>query len=77
MVENALHVFGTETFSCGVADVELLAHSNRAETLYMAIDGKVFDITQFIAKHPGGNIICRLNTMKIMLHLRFWIQDMK
>ena len=32
--------------------MELLAHSNRAETLYMAIDGKVFDITQFVAKHP-------------------------
>ena len=34
------------------AEVELALHTS-AESLYMAIDGKVFDITHYVNKHPG------------------------
>jgi cytochrome b involved in lipid metabolism len=39
--------------SDNATDVELAAHSHGAETLYMAINGKVFDITNYVNKHPG------------------------
>lgn len=37
---------------------DLAAHSS-ASDCWLAIDGKVYDVTSYIGKHPGGNEITR------------------
>jgi predicted heme/steroid binding protein len=41
--------------------VELAAHCHGAETLYMAIEGRVYDITHYVNKHPGGVLMMTRN----------------
>jgi len=44
-----------------ITDVELAAHCDGAAALYMAIDGKVYDITNYVNKHPGGVLMMTRN----------------
>jgi len=37
--------------------LEDVARHNAKESCWMAINGKVYDVTPFIANHPGGPII--------------------
>ena len=41
--------------------MELAAHCHGAETLYMAIEGRVYDITHYVNKHPGGVLMMTRN----------------
>ena len=43
------------------ADEELAAHCSGAEFLYMAIDGRVYDITSYVDQHPGGVLMMTRN----------------
>lgn len=39
-----------------IAFDEVVKHANQNDC-WMVIDGKVYDITQFIPRHPGGRVI--------------------
>ncbi|XP_035665414.1 cytochrome B5-like protein [Branchiostoma floridae] len=36
-----------------------LAKHNKKEDAWIIIDGKVYDMTEYVAKHPGGDAILR------------------
>ena len=41
---------------------EVAAH-NSAESLWMIMDDKVYDVTAFLAEHPGGEEVCAFSLL--------------
>jgi len=37
--------------------LEDIAEHNKRESCWMAINGKVYDVTKFVGRHPGGTVI--------------------
>lgn len=47
---------------------EEVSKHNRADDCWMVVSGKVYDVTKFVPRHPGGNMIY-VNAGKDSTHL--------
>lgn len=56
---QSVTVTPSDSSSAGTDTIALSEVSNHksADDCWMAVDGKVYDVTDFIANHPGGNVI--------------------